>query len=128
VKSLEALELAKEKALQVNTNMATMVPLELECTVPVTEVTGAHYKTPKLLSGLALALLQKHRSENHSPPAPSLFAPLKDSVKLPVVLSTTTKDNYGLFTESPPVGNKVNGNRDNKSSRQEEAAGCQVRA
>jgi hypothetical protein len=61
--------------------MAIMVPLELECTVPSYDIgDGAHYKTPKLVSGLALALLQKHRAENHPTPAYSLYTPLKDSV------------------------------------------------
>jgi hypothetical protein len=36
VKSLKALELAKNKVLQVNTNMATMVQLELKCTAHCT--------------------------------------------------------------------------------------------
>ena len=102
VKSLEALELAKEKALQVNTNMATMVTLELECTVPSCDRgDGAHYKTPKLVSGLALALLLKHRAENHhltAPPASSPCTPLKDSVKLPVILSIAPR----TTTDCPP--------------------------
>ena len=51
-------------------NMATMVTLELECTFPSCDRgDGAHYKTPKLASGLALALLLKHRAETHPPPA-----------------------------------------------------------
>ena len=32
------------------------------------------------------------------------------------------EDYYGLFAKSLTVGNKIKGNRDNKSSRQEEAA------
>ena len=43
VKSLKALELAKDKALQVNTNMATMVQLELKCTA---HCTLCPYETP----------------------------------------------------------------------------------
>jgi hypothetical protein len=40
----------------------------------------------------------------------------------PVIQSIPAKDFYGLHTKSPTVGNKIKGNRDNKSSRQEEAA------
>ena len=67
-------ELAKEQALRVNTNTATMVRLyELECTFPTCDRgDGAHYKTPKLASGPALALLRRHRAEQHPPPASSL--------------------------------------------------------
>ena len=59
-----ALQSAKEQALWVNTNTATMVRLyKLECTFPTFDRgDGAHYKTPKLSSGLALALLQEHRA------------------------------------------------------------------
>ena len=47
MKSLKALESAKEQALQVNTNMDTMVRLyELECTFPTCDRgDGAHYNT-----------------------------------------------------------------------------------
>jgi hypothetical protein len=103
---LEALELAMEKALRMNTNMATMVPLELECTVPSgARWYGAHNKTPKLVSGLALALPRKHRAENHPPPASSLYTPLNEIVKLPVVLSTTTITQSG--TRSMVTGQQV---------------------
>jgi hypothetical protein len=79
---------------RVNTNTDTMVRIyELECTFPTCgRGDGAHYKTPKLASGLALALLQKHRAENHppaSPPTTPSYTPLTDSVKLPAVPSTT---------------------------------------
>jgi hypothetical protein len=43
-------------------------------------------------------------------------------VKWPVDLSMNAEDYYGLFAKSLTVGNKIKGNRDNKSSRQEEAA------
>ena len=61
-------------------------------------------------------------SEEAAPPDTSPCTPLTDSVKWPVVLSINAEDYYGLFAKSPTVGNKIKGNRDNKSSRQEEVA------
>ena len=61
-------ELAKEEALRVNTTMASLY--KLECTFPSCDGgDGAHYKTPKLVSGQALTLLRKHRAEHHPPPS-----------------------------------------------------------
>ena len=124
VKSLEALELAKEKALQVNTNMATMRLYELQCSAPSCDRgDGARYKTPKVEADMAFILLKKHMEERHPPAAPPTSpscTPLTDSVKLPAVPSIAAEDHYGLLTKSLPV--RIKGNRDNKSSRQEEAA------
>jgi hypothetical protein len=92
----------------VNTNIATMVQLELKCTA---HCTLCPYETPELESELAMWLWEMHWAENH-PQA------LTDSMMLPVVQSIPAKDFYGLHTKSLPVGIKAKVNR--KSS--EEAA------
>jgi hypothetical protein len=103
-------ELAKEQALQVNTNMDTMVRLyKLECTFPTCyRGDGAHYKTLKLASGLALALLQEHRAERHPPaaspnaqPPANAYTTVTDSLELPFVPSTIDEDSYGLLSTKP---------------------------
>ena len=70
VKSLKAPELAKEKALRVNTNMATMVQLELKCTA---HCTLCPYETPKLESELAmwLHIITIILQQPHQPPHPT---------------------------------------------------------
>jgi hypothetical protein len=111
VKSLKALELAKDKALQVNTNMATMVQLELKCTA---HCTLCPYETPELESELAVWLWEMHSAENHpraAPPASPSCTPLTDSMMLPVVQNIPAKDFYGLHTKSLPVGIKAKVNR-----------------
>jgi hypothetical protein len=37
-------------------------------------------------------LVEEHRAENQPPPASPSYTPLKDSVKLPVVLSIAAED------------------------------------
>ena len=72
VKSLEALELAKDKALQVNTNMATMVQLEQGSTAYCTMYP---YKSPELEPELAMWLWEMHVGAHHHyiPPHSVLF-------------------------------------------------------
>ena len=79
-----------------NTNMATMVQLELKCTA---HCTLCPYETPELESELAMWLWEMrvaaHRYHHPpaAPPASPSYTTLTDSVKLPAVPSTNAEDN-----------------------------------
>ena len=102
VNSLGDMELAKEKALQVYTSMATKAK-GLEMTAYLANL------PVELEQDLAMWLWELHSAHRHhdhppaAPPASPSYKIMTNSVKLPAVPSTTAEDSYGLpFTKSLP--------------------------
>ena len=88
-------------------NTRVRVEPEPECKA---HCTVCKYVTPKLVVGLAVEIMMKHKTDSHppaAPPASPSYTTLTDSVKPPAVPSIAAKDTYGLLTKSLPEENRI---------------------